>query len=248
MFSKYIIRLDDACPTMNRDNWKRVEQLLNRYKIKPLVAVIPSNKDNKLMVDDINKDFWKDVKKWQNKNWEIALHGFEHKYVTKHKSIVPINDYSEFAGLSLEKQREKIREGMKIFQQHNIFCRVWIAPAHSFDKNTVKALKKESNINIISDGIAWSPYYEHDMHWIPQQLWKPREMLFGIWTICYHPDEMKDKDFEILENFLEKNFKKFTSIDKLKLNKKSKSLLEKSFEKIYWKLLEKKQQKDKKAS
>jgi len=248
MFSKYIIRLDDACPTMNRDNWKRVEQLLNRYKIKPLVAVIPSNKDNKLMVDDINKDFWKDVKKWQNKNWEIALHGFEHKYVTKHKSIVPINDYSEFAGLSLEKQREKIREGMKIFQQHNIFCRVWIAPAHSFDKNTVKALKKESNINIISDGIAWSPYYEHDMHWIPQQLWKPREMLFGIWTICYHPDEMKDKDFEILENFLERNFKKIISIDKLKLNKKSKSLLEKSFEKIYWKLLEKKQQKDKKAS
>jgi len=248
MFSKYIIRLDDACPTMNKDNWKRVELLLTRYKIMPLVAVIPSNKDHKLMVDDINNDFWKDVKNWQNKNWEIALHGFEHKYVTKHKSIVPINDYSEFAGVSLENQKEKIRTGINIFKQHNISCRVWIAPAHSFDKNTIKALREEGNINIISDGIAWSPYYEHDMYWIPQQLWKPREMPFGTWTICYHPDEMKDKDFEILENFLEKNFKKFTSIDKLKLNKKPKSLLEKSFEKIYWKLLEKKQQKDKKVA
>ncbi|RUM70275.1 MAG: hypothetical protein DSZ07_02835 [Sulfurovum sp.] len=248
MLSKYIIRLDDACPTMNRDNWKRIELLLNKYKVMPIVAVVPNNKDEKLIVDDINNNFWNDVKKWQNKNWEIALHGFEHKYVTKHKSIVPINDYSEFAGVSLEKQREKIREGMKIFQEHNIFCRVWIAPAHSFDKNTIKALREEANINIISDGIAWSPYYEHDMYWIPQQLWKPREMPFGTWTICYHPDEMKDKDFEILEDFLEKNSKKITSIDELTLNKKPKSLLEKSFEKIYWKLLEKKRQKDKKAS
>jgi len=244
MFSKYIIRLDDACSTMNSSNWKRIEILLNKYQIKPIVAVIPNNQDQKLIVDNINKDFWKDVKRWQNKDWEIALHGFEHKYVTKHKSIVPINNYSEFAGVTLKEQYYKIREGIKIFNQNNISCRVWIAPAHSFDENTIKALKQESDIKIISDGIAWSPYYEHEMHWIPQQLWKPREMPFGTWTICYHPNEMKDKDFERLENFLEKNSKKFTSIDKLELNKKSKSLLEKSFEKIYWKLLEKKQQKD----
>jgi hypothetical protein len=246
--SKYIIRLDDACPTMNSENWRRMEVLLSTYQITPIVAVVPNNQDHKLMVDDENEDFWKHVKKWQNKNWEIALHGFEHKYVTKHKSIVPINDYSEFAGVSLEKQKEKIREGIKIFKQNNISCHVWIAPAHSFDENTIKALKEESDIRIISDGIAWSPYYAYDMHWIPQQLWKPREMPFGTWTICYHPDEMKEKDFERLENFLEKNSKKFTSINKLELNKKPKSLLEKSFEKIYWKLLEKKQQKDKKAS
>jgi len=244
MFSKYIIRLDDACPTMNSNNWKRVEMLLNKYQIKPLVAVIPNNQDKKLMVDDRNEDFWKNIKRWQNKNWEIALHGFEHRYVTKHKSIVPINNYSEFAGVPLKEQCYKIREGIKIFKKNGISCRVWIAPAHSFDENTIKALKQESDITIISDGIAWSPYYEYGMHWIPQQLWKPRKMPFGIWTICYHPDEMRNKDFEILENFLEKNSKQFISINGLALNKKPKSLLEKGFEKIYWKLLEKKQKKN----
>ena len=243
MFAKYIIRMDDANPTMNHRNWSRLEKILNNYKIKPIVAVIPKNRDKKLIIDRPNQNFWRSVKRWQNRNWEIALHGFEHQYITQGESLVPINSYSEFAGVPLEEQRYKIREGIKIFKEHNISCRTWIAPAHSFDKNTIKALQSESDITIISDGIAWSPYYKYNMHWIPQQLWKPRDMPFGVWTICYHPDEMRDRDFDILERFLEKNHKKFTSIDNLKLTKKPKSMLEKGFEKLYWRLLERKQPK-----
>jgi len=244
MFTKYIIRLDDACPTMNHKKWKRMEEILNNYNILPIVAVIPNNKDSKLMVDKENNNFWKEVKIWQQKNWEIALHGFEHKYATKEAGIVPINNYSEFAGVSLEEQCYKIKEGINYFKQHNIECRAWIAPAHSFDENTIKALKQESNISIISDGIAFNPYYQYEMYWVPQQLWKPREMKFGTWTICYHPDEMKEHDFIDLENFLKKNHKKVTSINKLQLSKRKKNLLEKTFEKAYWKILRKKQEKD----
>ena len=244
MFSQYLIRLDDACPTMNHKQWSRMEKILNQYNIYPMVAVVPENKDKKLMVETINKNFWKNIKLWQNKKWEIALHGFEHKYATKNSGLVPINNYSEFAGVPLQKQCQKIREGIKKFKEHNISCRLWIAPAHSFDENTITALKKESDITIISDGIAFSPYYEYEMHWIPQQLWKPREMLFGTWTICYHPDEMKEKDFKRLESFLEKNHKKITSVDKLKLLKRKKNIIEKVFERVYWKMLRKKQAED----
>ena len=248
MFAKYIIRLDDACPTMRHEKWNRFEKLLDNYSIKPIVAVIPNNQDKKLMIGHQDDNFWKHVKSWQNKNWEIALHGFEHKYVTKHKSLVPINEYSEFAGVPLKEQKEKIREGIKVFNKHNISCQSWIAPAHSFDENTIKALKEESSIQIISDGIAFAPYYEKEMYWIPQQLWKPRKMLFGTWTICYHPDEMKEKDFERLEAFLEKNFQKFITIKDLKLTQRTKNFVEQKFEKLYWKMLRKKQEKDKKAS
>jgi peptidoglycan/xylan/chitin deacetylase (PgdA/CDA1 family) len=243
MFEKYIIRIDDACPTMNHQRWNRLEKILNNYKIKPIVAVIPRNQDKKLMIDLPNSNFWQQVKRWQNRGWEIALHGFEHKYSTKSRSLVPINNYSEFAGVPLNQQKEKIREGLKIFKEHNIVCRAWIAPAHSFDENTIKALQSESDITIISDGIAWSPYYKYNMYWIPQQLWKPRKMPFGTWTICYHPDEMSDKDFEKLEDFLEQHYKKFISVDDLNLTKKPKSITQRVFEKIYWKLLEKKRKK-----
>lgn len=37
---------------------------------------------------------------------------------------------------------------------HGIDPTVWIAPAHSFDKNTLIALKLETNIRIISDGFV----------------------------------------------------------------------------------------------
>jgi len=241
MFANYIIRMDDASPTMNQDKWIQLETLLDKYQVKPIVAVIPNNKDSKLLLNYPNNQFWQQVKIWQEKKWEIALHGFEHKYTTSVKSIVPINDYSEFAGLSLEEQKLKIRLGIKIFNKHTLTCRTWVAPAHSFDKNTIKALKSETNIHIISDGIAWSPYYEHGMYWIPQQLWKPRNMFFGTWTICYHPDEMNDKDFRILEDFLKKNRKNIISVEELQLSKKGKSFFEKLFEKLYWRLLREKQ-------
>jgi len=244
MFSKYLIRLDDACPTMNHSNWTKIETILDKYNIQPMVAVVPDNQDKKLMINPVKKDFWRDVKLWQEKNWEIALHGFEHKYATCSAGIIPINSYSEFAGVSFEEQCLKIREGIKKFREHNIYSNLWIAPAHSFDENTIKALKKESNITMISDGIALNPYFDYGMYWIPQQLWKPREMFLGTWTICYHPDEMKDKDFDRLEKFLEKNHKKITSVERLKLYKRKKNMLEHLFEKAYWKILRQKQAKD----
>jgi len=242
MFAKYIIRLDDACSTMNRVNWDRMEELLDTYKIKPIVAVVPDNKDKKLMIDEKDNKFWNKVKDWQEKEWEIALHGYEHKYATEAPSIVPINNYSEFAGVPLEEQQEKIRDGMAIFKEHNISTRLWVAPAHSFDENTIKALKSESDITIISDGIAFSPYWEYEIYWVPQQFWKFREMFFGTWTGCFHPDAMKEKDFTRLESFLEDNASKFVSMDSLTFNQREKNIIERVFERFYWKMLAKKRE------
>ena len=42
---KYIVRLDDACPTMDKQKWSKVEDILDQGKVKPIVAVIPKNKE-----------------------------------------------------------------------------------------------------------------------------------------------------------------------------------------------------------
>ena len=41
----YLMRLDDACEKRNVKNWDRMEALLDKYNVKPLVAVIPNCKD-----------------------------------------------------------------------------------------------------------------------------------------------------------------------------------------------------------
>jgi hypothetical protein len=75
-----------------------------------------------------------------------------------------------------------------------------MAPAHSFDENTCKALKKVG-ITHITDGIAVYPFKKYGLYRLPQQLWKPQKMPFGTRTICLHPNSMKKKDIQRIEEF-----------------------------------------------
>ena len=77
---KYLIRLDDACPTMDRVKWVRMEEILDRYGVKPVVGVIPHNEDPSQMIDAPDAAFWGKVQGWHKKGWAIALHGYSHVY------------------------------------------------------------------------------------------------------------------------------------------------------------------------
>lgn len=208
---KYIIRLDDACPTMNWKKWNRMFDLLDKYDINPIVAVIPNNQDNKLKIDPPNSDFWETVKTWQQKGYQIAMHGYDHVYISEKKGLVPLNSRSEFAGVEKSKQEEKIKKSWEIFVKNGITPNIWVAPAHSFDKNTLLCLKKHTDINIISDGVALEPFNKYGFLWAPQQLWKPKQKSYGIWTICYHPNTMNDENFNQLKEFLIKNYQYFST-------------------------------------
>ena len=65
---------------------KRYTYLFNKYNIKPVLGVIPKNKDPKLLNFPKDKNFWTKIKNWQNNGWEISLHGYSHDYdVETHK-------------------------------------------------------------------------------------------------------------------------------------------------------------------
>ncbi len=49
MQTRFILRLDDICPTMNWQIWRLLERDLYELNIKPLMAVIPDNR-GELMV------------------------------------------------------------------------------------------------------------------------------------------------------------------------------------------------------
>ena len=44
-----LIRLDDIAENMNWDLMNKSELLFEKYKIKPVLGVIPNNKDNELL-------------------------------------------------------------------------------------------------------------------------------------------------------------------------------------------------------
>lgn len=207
--TKYIIRLDDAAPNAVWQNWDRMEHLLDLYGVKPLVGVIPACKDPIINSFDVKTGFWERVNQWKGKNWTIAMHGYDHVYLSKSYGLNPVNNKSEFAGVSLKIQRQKIRDGVEIFHNHGIEPAVFFPPAHTLDLNTIEALKQESKIRIISDTIANAPYCKWGMTFVPQQAGDVRNIRFQFVTFCYHPNEMTNDDFTQLENFLKKKHKQF---------------------------------------
>jgi len=163
----------------------------------------------------------------------MALHGFNHVYSNKNGGINPINYKSEFAGLPLDEQMLKIEKGIQILKEHNITPNIFFAPAHTFDLNTLIALREKSSIRIISDTIANKSYHENGFTFVPQQSGKCRFLLLNEVTFCLHPNTMTDKDFVHLEKFLKKYnrvFRRFPIID----IKRKKSFFDSFLSKLYF--------------
>lgn len=224
--AKYLIRLDDACPTMDAEKWRRVEDMLDFYCIRPMVGIIPKNADHKQQIDKEDVNFWQKAKAWEDKGWAIALHGFDHCYISKEGGINPFWNRSEFAGVPLDIQKQKIENGIRILKNHDLSPRYFFAPSHTFDKNTLIALRKCSNIRIVSDTIATKPYKRNEFIFIPQLGGHCTEIKIpGIWTFCLHPSMMNENDFKLTETFFQKHSTEFIGFDDLNLDNISKKSL-----------------------
>jgi hypothetical protein len=187
--AQYLLRFDDICPTMNWALWAEIESLLVQRRLKPILAVVPDNRDPALQLDSPVGDFWDRVRRWQDRGWTIALHGYQHRYVSPNAGIAATRKKSEFAGLPREQQREKLRLGMQIFEREGITSRVWIAPGNTFDATTVTLLP-EFGIRIISAGYFQFPFMcPVGMTWVPQQMHYYRPAPAGVWTVCYHHNQ-----------------------------------------------------------
>ena len=211
--SRYFFRLDDIAPNMNWDNFYRIRGIFNQYKIKPLIAVIPDVRDSKLTHWPENKDFWNIIGELNRNEWLIGQHGYRH-LSEGDGGVLKIHKSGEFGSLNFEDQNVMIIAGRKIMEAQIINPEVFIAPRHSFDKNTVKALKI-NGFNYISDGISLYPFKKWGLVWLLQILWRPRKGLFGMLTVALHPNTMTDKDFSDLEEFIGKNIKKIGNFREL---------------------------------
>ena len=222
----YILRLDDAAKYMDEVKWKRMEQILDHYGVKPIFGVIPCCEDPDLLVYGKVEDFWVWMRHWVSKGWTPALHGYTHVFETNEGGLNPVNDRSEFAGMSLDRQRQKVRDGYNILQTQGIEAKLFFAPAHTFDENTLKALEQETPIRVISDTVANDVYFEKGFYFIPQQSGRFRKLPFKTVTFCYHPNIMTDAHFDELEQFLKANAEKFCSFSDDILQKRKKNIID----------------------
>ena len=199
---------------MSRRRWARFEQLIDEFAIKPILAVVPKNADTELVIESRDPYFWSRMRSLESAGAAIALHGFTHVCASRDGSLLPLHRFSEFAGVSEDQQRNWIDRGLAILREEGLTPRLFAAPRHGFDRNTLRVLDA-AGIKIISDGFARTPHRREGFFWAPQQLWAPVLKSAGLWTICIHPNTASDALVDQLQKFLRRHDGQFTSLDRV---------------------------------
>lgn len=215
---KFLLRFDDICPTMDWNQWKRACAVLEEYKIKPLIGVIPNCFDPKLNIDSARGDFWNYIKELQTRGFAIAMHGYEHQYSSQSAGIVGLSRQSEFAGLTYDEQLEKLAKGKNVFDEKGIIVDTFFAPSHSYDLNTLKALN-ELGFKWVSDGKGiMAKRYKHVklLPCINHAI--PRRLLGDYITVVNHSNEWEknNEGYTNLKDFCKRHHDEIVTFDEFK--------------------------------
>lgn len=212
---KIAIRMDDIAPDMNWKRFTEFKELLDEHGIKPLMGVVPDNQDDNLSYKEDNKrwlterdseescilkekeGFWQYVRKLQENGWIVALHGYRHVYSQNKGGMFPLNHFSEFAGVPLDEQQKMLEAGKAILLSHGIETDIFMAPGHSYDKNTLKALKKTGFVRL-TDGFGRKPYMWEGITFYPIsfRLGSSLKKRNGYTTMVVHTNTMTEADME----------------------------------------------------
>lgn len=205
---KIAVRLDDITPDMDWQRFLAFKALLDKYQVKPLIGIVPENKDENLKgtQEGAPKDFWEYIRQLQKEGFSIALHGCHHIYVTKKGGIFPLNNFSEFAGIPMERQKEMLAEGKGILEENGIHTDLFMAPAHSYDNGTLKALL-ETGFTKVTDGFGNRPYRWKGLVFYPIsfQLGRTLKKADGYSTMVVHPGTVKEEELKSYENYFKRD-------------------------------------------
>ena len=212
---KIAIRLDDITECMDWPKFLRFKGLLDYYGIKPLLGVIPNCMDEgiKGSSEGAPEDFWGYIRELQKDGYSIAMHGVDHVYTTDKGGMFPLNRFSEFAGLPYEEQLEMLSYGVDIFNEHDIRTDMFMAPAHSFDASTLKALHS-LGFKAVTDGFGNRPYTYAGLTFYPisyRQSDSLRSDRDGYTTFTVHTNTLSDTDFDRYEGYFKEYGTRFIS-------------------------------------
>ncbi len=198
---KIAIRLDDITADMDWGKFTRFKSLMEAHGVLPLIGVVPDSEDPMLHIDDKKEDFWQYVQALEESGWTIAMHGVSHVYTTKKGGLFPLNHLSEFAGVPYGTQCEAIARGKKILEDHGILTDIFMAPAHSYDRNTLRALR-QNGFTRMTDGFGDAPYRYEGMTFFPISSDRGRclkDTSDRPTTFVVHTNTMSEADFAYYE-------------------------------------------------
>lgn len=213
MKCQFSFRLDDITADMNWKNFIRIREIFEQNNICPLLGIVPDNHDKKLQIGESNPRFWNTLKELEKQGWVMAQHGFQHTYLTEKSGLLGLKEASEFAGRTYKEQRKALEQGRRILRAHGIVTDVFMAPGHTYDENTLKALY-DLEFRYVTDGFSNDCYIRKGLIFIPCKS-AERPCGRGIDTLCLHINSMKEQQFLELEKMIRRNRKYIVNFGRL---------------------------------
>lgn len=237
---KTAIRIDDITMNMDWERFLTVKAILDEAKLRPLIGVVPYPEDINLdrmgLAEGVSPHTYKPIKDWSEKvtsvipkdetawakylkslkdeGWTIALHGYNHLYTTEKGGLFPLNKFSEFAGVEYFTQLNMIKSGLKKLAEWGTETDIFMAPGHTYDMNTLRALLA-SGIKNVTDGFGVRPYRRivrnagraEALNFFPISRMKKEctEEGYGFTTHVLHCNTMTDEDVEEFKRFIKEN-------------------------------------------
>ena len=205
---RYILRFDDISEQMAWTKFLPLKKILEALDIKCALGVVPRNRDPNLNVERPKREFFDLIREFRDGGDAILQHGTHHQYTSKNCGLLRINNRSEFAGHPLEQQLSLLEAGKSVLQKEGVWQPFFMAPAHSFDDNTLEALRL-SGFKALSDGYGLYPYERLGIKFVPQLASRPIPWLGGIQTICVHINKCSHADIAALADFATDNKERF---------------------------------------
>lgn len=195
MSMKIAVRMDDITPDMNWKNFNFFLKLFKKVGITPLLGIVPDNRDPKLSCGAVREDFYEVVRGLAKEGYSLAMHGCHHVYTTKSGGLFPLNRLSEFAKVPRERQKEMLLYGREQLKKNGIDTDIFMAPAHSYDKHTLMALK-EVGFTKMTDGFGSAPYQYKGITFYPisMKLDRSLKQKKGVTTMVIHANTATEAD------------------------------------------------------
>lgn len=205
---KFILRFDDVSPGMAWKKFLPFKKVVNDLGIRSVLGVVPECRDPLLQVEPDRSDFFERAREWAEWGDAIAQHGTFHLYDSKQAGMLGLQTRSEFAGHPYVIQLDRISRGKEILNREGIWQPYFMAPSHSFDHITLRALR-DLKFVAITDGFGFYPYHVNGLLFVPQLVARPLNVAFGIQTICVHINHMSESAIQELLMFIVTNKRKF---------------------------------------
>ena len=195
MGMKIAVRMDDITPDMDWENFWFFRKMFQKACITPLLGIVPDNRDSKLSYDAVREDFYGVMKELASEGYSFAMHGCHHVYTTKSGGLFPLNRLSEFSKVPYEKQKEMLKYGREQLKKNGIDTDIFMAPAHSYDENTLRALK-EVGFTKMTDGFGSAPYQYKGITFYPISIKLDRSLKQkkGVTTMVIHANTVTEAD------------------------------------------------------